>query len=65
MSKFTKYRKKERIKKQERYERLVKGCEQLEAFNNKVQKLYKDHPDFILDPNDEESLKLWRKYTDE
>lgn len=65
MSKFTKYRKKERIKKQERYERLVKGCEQLDAFNNKVQKLYKDHPDFILDPNDEESLKLWRKYTDE
>ncbi len=65
MSKFTKYRQKERIKKQERYERLVKGCEKLNTFNKKVQKLFKDHPDFILDPNDEESLKLWREYTDE
>lgn len=65
MSKFTKYRKKERIKKQERYERLVKGCEQLDVFNNKVQKFFKDHPDFILDPNDEASLKLLSKYIDE
>ena len=65
MSRFTKYRKKARLADQERYERLVKGCEQLDAFNNKVQKLFKDHPDFKLDPNDEKSMEIWDEYTKE
>jgi len=65
MSRFTKYRKKQRILAAERYERLVEGCEKLDEFNNKVQRLYHEHPDFILDPNDEKSIKIWNKYINE
>lgn len=65
MSRFTKYRKKERIKKQERYERLVDSCEKLEVFNSKVQRLFKEHPDFKLEPNNEKSMEIWNKYVKE
>ena len=67
MSKFTKYRKKARLADQERYERLVKGCKQLEEFNSKVQRLFKENPNFELNPDnpDPESIKIWNKYVNE
>jgi len=69
MSKFTKYRKKARIADQERYERLVKGSEQLEEFNSKVQRLFKENPNFELNPNNPENwnkyVEIWNKYVNE
>ena len=65
MSRFTKYRKKQRILAAERYERLVESCEKLDEFNNKVQKLYCEHPDFKFNSNDEKSIEIWNKYIKE
>ena len=65
MSRFTKYRKKQRILAAERYERLVESYEKLDEFNNKVQKLYCEHPDFKFNPNDEKSMEIWNKYIKE
>ena len=63
MSKFTRYRKKQRIELQKKREKLISSIESLESFNKKVQKLYADHPDFKLEPNKPENLALWKKYT--
>ena len=63
MSKFTRYRKKQRIELQKKREKLISSIESLESFTKKVQKLYTDHPDFKLEPNSPKSLALWKKYT--
>lgn len=65
MSRFTKYRKKVRVEEQKRHERLVDSCEKLEEFNSKVQRLFKEHPDFKLESNDEKSMEIWNKYINE